>query len=119
MKRGSPRRKASPHEYAQDRTPGPNLGDQSRKPIRQDGEKFGKGLLAGASLATLKLVGQEIRQVVADVARLGDVAERIGIGTTELQTLQRGAAAADMDFEELTSALMTQRIRRAAAKANC
>ena len=69
-------------------------------------KSFAKGFLAGAGIAAIKQAGDAIRDVVAEVARLGDVADRIGLGTTELQAFQRGAAAAGMDFEELTSALI-------------
>jgi hypothetical protein len=67
---------------------------------------FAKGLIAAATVETVRRAGEAIIDVVESTARLGDVADRVGITTDQLQALSVAAVQADVDFEDLAKGLL-------------
>src|SRR5262245_47406899 len=66
---------------------------------------FGRGFVAGLGIESLRRFGNAIEETVAQAAQLGDVADRIGVTTDQIQAMQQGAAAANMSFDDLTGSL--------------
>jgi hypothetical protein len=66
---------------------------------------FGAGLKAGAAAAAVTAFSAAIKTAVADAAKIGDVADKIGITTDKLQELAYGAVQADIGFDDLNKNL--------------
>jgi hypothetical protein len=69
------------------------------------GKTFAIGLGAGLATAGLSNLGATVRGVVADLGGLQDAADRIGLGTEDLQGLQAGFKLAGVDIADTNSAL--------------
>lgn len=67
---------------------------------------FGKGFLAGIGIESVRRAGMAIKGLVDQAARLGDMSDRIGLTTDQLQAMAIGAAEADLSMEELNKAFL-------------
>lgn len=65
--------------------------------------KANVGLLAAGAVAGLAAMA---RTAVQDAAAIGDLSDKLGLGTAELQGLQYGAVQANMSFEDLSGGLL-------------
>ncbi len=66
---------------------------------------FGRGLAVGALTATIAGIEQTIKSAIQQSALLGDLADRLGATTDQLQELQFGAVQANLGFDELSTGL--------------
>lgn len=76
--------------------------------IERQMSSIGAGLkagLAGALAGAAAAFGVAIKSAISDAAKIGDVADKIGITTDELQGLSYGAVQADLGFDELSDNL--------------
>lgn len=76
--------------------------------IERQMSSLGAGLkagIAGGIAAAAAAFGVAIKSAISDAAKIGDVADKIGVTTDFLQELQYGAVQADMGFEELSGSL--------------
>lgn len=62
--------------------------------------------LAGAVAGATAALGLLIRNAVSDAAKIGDLADKIGITTDQLQELQYGAVQAEIGLDELSNGLL-------------
>jgi hypothetical protein len=65
--------------------------------------KANLGLAVAGALAGITAFA---RTAVSDAANIGDLADKIGLGTAELQGLQYGAVQANMSFDDLSNGLL-------------
>lgn len=65
--------------------------------------KANLGLAVAGALAGLTAFA---KSAITEAANIGDLADKIGLSTTELQGLQYGAVQANMSFEDLSSGLL-------------
>ncbi len=76
--------------------------------IERQMSSLGAGLkagIAGGIAAAAAAFGVAIKSAISDAAKIGDVADKIGVTTDFLQELQYGAVQADLGFEELSGSL--------------
>lgn len=64
-----------------------------------------KGFLAGATIAAVAAFGAAIKSAISDAAAIGDLADKIGMSTDELQKLSYGAVQANLSFDDLSGSL--------------
>lgn len=69
-------------------------------------KNFGKGLLVGAGITGIGALGTFVQQAVSQSAKIGDLADKLGLSTDALQELQYGAVQADMSFEDMEKSLL-------------
>lgn len=67
--------------------------------------RFGKGLLVGAGIASISELSRTIQETISQASKIGDVADKLGLTTQQLQALQLGAVQADLTFEDLDKGL--------------
>lgn len=79
------------------------------------GKTFLKGFIAGSVVEGIRRVGGAMADVANSAARIGQVAEMVGLTTDELQTLSKAGVTAGLSFEDLEQAL--GKFVKAAAKA--
>ena len=68
--------------------------------------RFGKGLLIGLGIGTIEQAGRAIQELVSQMAKIGDLADKTGASTDAVQALAFGAVQADMSFDELDKTLL-------------
>lgn len=66
---------------------------------------IGEGFKAGAYAAAVTAFAAAVRSAISDAAKIGDVADKIGLTTDKLQELQYGAVQADLSFDDLNKNL--------------
>lgn len=64
-----------------------------------------KALLGGAVAGAAAAFGVAIKSAISDAAKIGDVADKIGITTDFMQELTYGAVQANLGFDELSGGL--------------
>jgi len=69
-------------------------------------KNFGKGLLIGAGITGIGALGSFVQQTVSQAAKIGDLADKLGLSTDALQELQYGAVQADMSFQDMEKSLL-------------
>jgi hypothetical protein len=79
---------------------------QSTTRIESILSRFGKGLVAGLGIGSIAEIGRTIQQAISQAAKIGDLSDKIGLGTDSLQALQLSAAQADLSFDDLDKTLL-------------
>ncbi len=67
---------------------------------------FGRGLALGAVSAGITALTAAIQGAISSAAQIGDLADKLGATTDQLQELQFGAVQANLGFEELSTGLL-------------
>lgn len=67
---------------------------------------FGKGLVIGGIFAAVAGLEQLVAGSISSAAKIGDLADKLGITTDKLQELQYGAVQANLSFEGLETGLL-------------
>ena len=67
---------------------------------------FGKGLVIGGIFAAVAGLEQLVAGSISSAAAIGDLSEKIGISSDNLQELQYGAVQANMSFDDLERNLL-------------
>ncbi len=67
---------------------------------------IGKGLVVGAISAAAVSIAAMAGSAIKTAAAIGDLADKLGISTDDLQNLQFGAVQANMSFEDLEKSLL-------------
>lgn len=67
---------------------------------------FGKGLVIGGIFAAVAGLEQLVAGSISSAAKIGDLADKLGITSDKLQELQFGAVQANMSFDELETSLL-------------
>ncbi|WP_162918500.1 phage tail tape measure protein [Taklimakanibacter deserti] len=80
--------------------------DKGLNNLSKNAANFAKGFAVGAVTAAIGGISAMVTQAISGAAAIGDLSDKLGTTTEQLQGLQYGAVQANMDFETLSSSLM-------------
>lgn len=80
--------------------------DKALTKVSKNATNFAKGFALGAVTTAIGSLGLMATTAISTAAAIGDLSDKIGLGTDRLQALQYGAVQADMSFEDMEKTLL-------------
>lgn len=80
--------------------------DKGLNDLSKNAANFAKGFAIGAVTAAIGGMMEMVKAAISSAAAIGDLSDKLGTTTDQLQGLQYGAVQANMDFEQLSGSLL-------------